>query len=382
MHSKQKWEKLSPRQSRQLEYISQFSVDIRHISGNDNVVADTLSRINTISVPSAIDVDKLSDAQFCDEELLRMLESSTSGFNLQYIPLKNGTKSIICDTSTGKMRPCLPPSFRREAFERIHNLSHPGTRATCNIMTDKFVWPNIKAQVREWKRSCIRCQQNKVQRHTRAAIEKFRVPNQRFEHINIDIIGPLPPSEGFVYCLTCDSGNSRPYVILRMDIKIWSLKSYNYRPRPAVRKQLIGTARKTIGGTALPYYCVSSCLKSGIEVSRFERLGSDTPDGLTWNSVYGQSLRLPGEFFETSAAVTGEAEFVRQLRSHFEQLKPTATSQHGEHQIWIPKNLMLASHVFLRDDKVRLPLKSIYDGPYEVLHRGERHSGSVIKARS
>lgn len=45
---KQKKEKASPRQQRQLQYVSQFSTDIRHIAGKDNIVADTLSRIETV----------------------------------------------------------------------------------------------------------------------------------------------------------------------------------------------------------------------------------------------------------------------------------------------------------------------------------------------
>ena len=34
----------TPRQARHLDYISQFTSDIRHVSGSSNVVADTLSR--------------------------------------------------------------------------------------------------------------------------------------------------------------------------------------------------------------------------------------------------------------------------------------------------------------------------------------------------
>ena len=37
----------SPRQARQLDYISQFTSTIRHVHGLDNVVADALSRIET-----------------------------------------------------------------------------------------------------------------------------------------------------------------------------------------------------------------------------------------------------------------------------------------------------------------------------------------------
>ncbi|GBN81259.1 Retrovirus-related Pol polyprotein from transposon 17.6 [Araneus ventricosus] len=45
----QKIEKLSPRQINHLNFIAQFTVDIKHISGKDNVVADALSHIESIS---------------------------------------------------------------------------------------------------------------------------------------------------------------------------------------------------------------------------------------------------------------------------------------------------------------------------------------------
>jgi hypothetical protein len=41
----QKRDNCSPRQFKHLEYISQFTTDIRHISGRHNIVADTLSRV-------------------------------------------------------------------------------------------------------------------------------------------------------------------------------------------------------------------------------------------------------------------------------------------------------------------------------------------------
>ena len=37
----------SPRQARQLDYISQFTSTIRHVQGLDNIIADALSRVET-----------------------------------------------------------------------------------------------------------------------------------------------------------------------------------------------------------------------------------------------------------------------------------------------------------------------------------------------
>jgi cleavage and polyadenylation specificity factor subunit 1 len=47
----QKKDKCSPRQFNRLDYISQFTTDIRHISGQNNVIADTLSRVESVASP-------------------------------------------------------------------------------------------------------------------------------------------------------------------------------------------------------------------------------------------------------------------------------------------------------------------------------------------
>ncbi|UYV83314.1 hypothetical protein LAZ67_23000472 [Cordylochernes scorpioides] len=46
---KQKNEKASPIQLRHLQYISQFTTDIKYIKGTDNIVADALSRVDAIT---------------------------------------------------------------------------------------------------------------------------------------------------------------------------------------------------------------------------------------------------------------------------------------------------------------------------------------------
>ncbi|GBM00186.1 Retrovirus-related Pol polyprotein from transposon 17.6 [Araneus ventricosus] len=62
---RKKEDKCSPRQLRQLDLIGQFTTDIRHLKGTDNVVADALSRIHisTIGLPSAIDFQKMAEEQ-------------------------------------------------------------------------------------------------------------------------------------------------------------------------------------------------------------------------------------------------------------------------------------------------------------------------------
>ncbi len=80
----QRNEKASPRQLRHLDYISRFSTDIQHISGKDNIVADTLSRIHNISsitFASAFNYNFLAQEQESDEQL-RLLQKRNTGLKL------------------------------------------------------------------------------------------------------------------------------------------------------------------------------------------------------------------------------------------------------------------------------------------------------------
>ena len=58
----------SHRQARHLEYISQYSTDIRHIAGADNVVSDALSRAAIEEVRLGVDFSKMADMQKQDPE--------------------------------------------------------------------------------------------------------------------------------------------------------------------------------------------------------------------------------------------------------------------------------------------------------------------------
>ena len=119
------------------------------------------------------------------------------------IPVDNSQTKLVCEVSTGRERPYLPVAFRRKVFELLHSLSHPGIRATQKLLTSHYFWPCVNSNVRTWTRQCLHCQRNKVNRHTVTPIATFSTPDARFDHIHIDIVGPLPVSEGFSYLLTC-----------------------------------------------------------------------------------------------------------------------------------------------------------------------------------
>lgn len=111
--------------------------------------------------------------------------------------------NLICDTPTESPRPFLPAQFRRQMFDSLHGLSHPGIKATQHLLTSRFVWPNINKYVRQGARTCLQCQRSKFHRHTVTPFGSFDLPGARFDDTHIYIVRPLSPSQGLTYLLTC-----------------------------------------------------------------------------------------------------------------------------------------------------------------------------------
>ena len=128
--------------------------------------------------------------------------TAITNLRLEDIPIGNSNVSLLCEVSTGRPRPIVPISWRRRVFDAIHGLSHPSIRATRKLVASKFVWYGLQKQVGLWTKQCLACQKAKIQRHVKAPIISYPPPGRRFDCVNIDIFGPLAPSEGNRFLLT------------------------------------------------------------------------------------------------------------------------------------------------------------------------------------
>lgn len=406
---KQRREKLPPTQLNQLTFISQFSTDIRHVKGGDNVVADTMSRIEAISLDD--DYSTLAQAQEMDDELKTVRNNSSLKIVPNLIP---GTDiTIQCDVSTGKPRPYLPPQHRRAAFSRLHALSHPGARASARLVADRYVWPGVAKDCRTWAKECLSCQRTKVTRHVSAPLGNFASPSSRFRHVHLDIIGPLPMSKGYSYCLTAIDRFSRwpeawPMVTITAEevadrfVNGWiarfgvptsvttdqgrqfesdlfrrlmnigatkRIRTTSYHPQAngmierfhrQVKAALMCHSETWQQALPLVLLGVRTALKEDLKCSSAEL-------------VYGEPLRLPGEFLvPTSIQPNRVEDFVVQLQAHMAKLRPVPAARHARPTSFVFKDLENTSHVLLRDDTVRRPLQPPYTGPYRVLSRNNK----------
>nr|XP_023020740.1 uncharacterized protein LOC111509260 [Leptinotarsa decemlineata] len=94
--------------------------------------------------------------------------------------------------------------------------------------------------------------------------------------------------------------------------------------------------------------------------------------------------RLPGEFLASTSTrdIDDSADFIRELRQHFQARRPVSGTRLGERKFFVFKDLATASHVFVRYDATGGPLLLPYDGPYEVVSRTDKHFTLAMRGRN
>lgn len=405
-----------PRRTRQIIFISEFTSDIRYISGPDNIVADTLSRIETITCPTSIDFEQLADAQLTDEYLQFTVNNSDSNITLRKIHLPYCNKLIYCLVDNGQIRPYLTSNFRKIAFDSVHGMSHPGIRVTRKMVAQKYFWPGMNRDVNNWARTCLQCQRAKISRHTVSNLGEYATVN-RFEHIHVDIVGPLPTSpQGYRYLVTIIDRQSRwPEAIPVHEISASTVARVVYNEW--ITRYGCPIRLTTDQGRQFESYLFNELLKvlgihrirstsyhpmSNGSVERFHRsLKSALSARLTDKSwvdelptvmfglrnacrsdngispaqiTFGKSMRLPGDFYDsyTHREPNDCYSLVDTIQKTIKNFKPVNNTCRNNRKIFVHSDLLKCDYVFVRDDTVRRPLKPPYDGPYRVLQRNSK----------
>jgi len=233
---------------RQIDYIGQFTTDIKHVSGKENVAADFFSRIESVHQGTEIDYELLSQYQRQDDELLSILEQNQSGLQLKLINIPGSNSEIYCDVSTKRIRPYVTKQLRHAVFHSIHNLSHPSKRSTVKLISERYVWQSMNTDITKMVTECVACQKSKVGRHNKSALAEFKVSDKRFtpsRHRGTASVGKWfsllshmhRPLQSLASSYTYGRGNSRSSgqgFTQWLDPILWTAKHHNDRPRQAV----------------------------------------------------------------------------------------------------------------------------------------------------
>ncbi|XP_061568530.1 LOW QUALITY PROTEIN: uncharacterized protein K02A2.6-like [Cololabis saira] len=405
--SAQVTEPWSARQQRHLASISEFTTDIRHVAGKTNLVADCLSHALVCPVNLGVDFSAMAADQ-ADDQDIATLKSAGTGLRLENLAVEVGGPALLCDISTGRPRPVVPVSWRRRVFDSVHSLSHPGIRASVKLVGAKFVWPGLRREVKEWAAACVACQRAKVHQHTKAPLEPFPIPARRFDHVHIDLVGPLPPSQGYTHLLTMVDRTTRwPEAVplsstgskdvARAFLGAWVSRfgvpsDITSDRGPQFISELWSSLAEALGvqvHRTTAYHPQANGLCERFHRSLKAALRAALSDGnwvdrLSWvmlglrtapkedlnaspaELVFGQPLRVPGEFLPESSAPQIHPASGPFASNSFLTPGPI---HHCFPRTFIPSELKSAQFFFVRHDAHRSPLRPPYDGPFRVLER-------------
>jgi hypothetical protein len=137
-----------------LAFISEFNVQILYLPDLKNVVADFLSRPNKTTAGSVaatlatdpVDFEEMAAEQNRCPETRRLL----GGTSLKLAFRQTGAQCLAGDVSTGNFRPIVPLKFRKNIFDHLHNVAHPGRLASRRIISSRFVWRGLSSDVTAW----------------------------------------------------------------------------------------------------------------------------------------------------------------------------------------------------------------------------------------
>lgn len=252
---------LSRRQARWMEFLSQYDCKIIYIKGENNSVADALSRVpcnlNTVTSPSSLLAEQHALPIFHNASALGKIASvfSSSSPNpfsevvtsliasvSQPTPVVSNVLSVSSDskllseikkgylhdpfiTSLKAASPgtsfiseqngfwfignrlVIPnvPHIREALFFLAHDaLGHFGAEKSYAALRHSYYWPNMRKQLeRAYVPSCPECQRNKSRTNKPfGPLHPLPIPEQRGDSVAIDFIGPLPIDDGFDSIIT------------------------------------------------------------------------------------------------------------------------------------------------------------------------------------
>jgi hypothetical protein len=289
--------------------------------------------------------------------------AASTSLEIKFFPL--GSKNLMCDVLLANPRPVVPASFRRVVFNSIHSIAHPGIRVTKRMISARYVWKGMGADIMSFCRDCQRCDRGKVTAMVHTQIQPIQLPVKRFSHVHINIVGPLQASpEGCTHLLTMVDRSTRwaeafPLVntstascagaffnswVSRFGVPAVLTSDRGFQFSSAVWGELCSTLgishRLT---TAYPQANgLAERFHRQLKDALCARLDSqDWPSHLPWvmlglraapkedcgissaEMVYGKALTLPGDFLETSTPPAGS--FLQQLRERITRFQPPPT---------------------------------------------------------
>jgi hypothetical protein len=133
-------------------------------------------------------------AQLRGATIIETTQQRNIGTTVQHYHLDN--HELLYKNINGHSKLVIPQSKMHDVLFNAHNHplgGHMGTRTILNKLNAKYWWPGMTKDVQQHILTCDTCQKRRKDRES----EKLQPikPTTAFDHLGIDIMGPLPKTE-------------------------------------------------------------------------------------------------------------------------------------------------------------------------------------------
>ena len=182
---------LNDRQARWLSEMADYSFDIQHVAGKDNVAADALSRRpdHRVSALSTWAPEPTFVAMFTEHYETEELEQHPAYFQegeFWYTERDGARRIVVPDNADLK---------QRLLFEH-HDAAisgHLGVEKTLESISRTYFWTGLRASVKAYVDGCDMCQRTKPSNQRPAGLlQPLPTPTRRWEQVTMDLIVQLP----------------------------------------------------------------------------------------------------------------------------------------------------------------------------------------------
>ena len=218
---------LSWRQAQWQEFLAEYDFEIVYVKGEENTVADALSRMPdegegfgavaaTLTVSADPEMSEAIRVGYRSDSFCRRILDNLGSF--PWIKLVDGLIYI----STRLVVPRVG-TLREDLFQAVHDsLGHFGVEKSYANLRSAYYWPKMRTELEQaYIPGCDACQRNKGPTQRPAGpLHPLPVPDGRGESVVVDFIGPLPEDEGFdsIVTMTDRVGSDIQVVPTRTDI--------------------------------------------------------------------------------------------------------------------------------------------------------------------
>ena len=186
--------KLHKRHAKWVEFIETFPYVIKYKQGNENVVADALSRryalISTLTA-KLYGFENIKELYVNDHDFANIYSACES---VAFGKFYRHDGYLFREN-----RICVPKCSMRELLVReAHSgglMGHFGVAKTLDVLIEHFFWPNMRKDVEKLCQTCLACKQAKSKVLPHGLYTPLPIPSEPWVDISMDFVLGLPRSK-------------------------------------------------------------------------------------------------------------------------------------------------------------------------------------------